>query len=113
MLKIYLDSMHTALLQPLPPCLQQLINANVFVTIYRSAAADIERSAAAECVMSQVPLKSIAVAVVPAANVVRGGKRISVESDQLVPGDVVAIKSGDRIPADLRLIEVTNLQVRC
>lgn len=47
-----------------------------------------------------------------AANVVRDGRRIAVDADQLVPGDVVAIKSGDRIPADLRLLQVTNLQVR-
>lgn len=53
----------------------------------------------------------MACAVASAANVIRDGKRIAVEADQLVPGDVVAIKSGDRIPADLRLIQVTNLQV--
>ncbi|WIA15444.1 hypothetical protein OEZ85_002091 [Tetradesmus obliquus] len=46
------------------------------------------------------------------ANVVRDGKRFSIEADQLVPGDVVAIKSGDRLPADLRLLQVTNLQVQ-
>eukprot|EP00775_Hariotina_reticulata_P008890 gene8890-9068_t len=46
------------------------------------------------------------------ANVVRDGKRSSVEADQLVPGDIVFIKSGDRIPADLRLLQVTNLQVQ-
>lgn len=45
------------------------------------------------------------------ANVVRGGKRFSVEADMLVPGDIVSVKSGDRIPADMRLIEVNNLQV--
>lgn len=41
----------------------------------------------------------------------RGGKRFAVDADQLVPGDIVAIKSGDRLPADLRLLQVTNLQV--
>ncbi|WIA35644.1 hypothetical protein OEZ86_004058 [Tetradesmus obliquus] len=46
------------------------------------------------------------------ANVLRDGKRFSIEADQLVPGDVVAIKSGDRLPADLRLLQVTNLQVQ-
>jgi magnesium-transporting ATPase (P-type) len=38
--------------------------------------------------------------------VVRDGKRFSIEADQLVPGDIVAIKSGDRLPADLRLLQV-------
>eukprot|EP00879_Flechtneria_rotunda_P004077 GHRR01004322.1.p1 GENE.GHRR01004322.1~~GHRR01004322.1.p1 ORF type:complete len:859 (+),score=261.06 GHRR01004322.1:236-2812(+) len=46
------------------------------------------------------------------ANVVRGGKRFSVEAEDLVPGDIVAVKSGDRIPADLRLLQLTNLQVQ-
>jgi hypothetical protein len=43
--------------------------------------------------------------------VVRDGKRVSVDADQVVPGDVVFIKSGDKVPADLRLLQVTNLQV--
>ncbi|KAI8475579.1 MAG: cation transporting ATPase [Monoraphidium minutum] len=45
------------------------------------------------------------------ANVVRGGQRSSVDASVLVPGDIVFIKSGDRLPADLRMLEVTNLQV--
>jgi len=48
----------------------------------------------------------------PAANVVRGGKHFSVDASLLVPGDIVEIKSGDRLPADLRLIHITNLQAR-
>lgn len=51
------------------------------------------------------------VCTAPAANVFRDGKRVTVDAADLVPGDVVAIKSGDRLPADLRLLEVTNLQV--
>jgi P-type E1-E2 ATPase len=50
--------------------------------------------------------------VCTAANVFRDGKRITLDADQLVPGDVVSIKSGDRLPADMRLLQVSNLQVR-
>ncbi|WIA10648.1 hypothetical protein OEZ85_010828 [Tetradesmus obliquus] len=46
------------------------------------------------------------------ATVLRDGKRISIDADQLVPGDVVFIKSGDKVPADLRMLQVTNLQVQ-
>lgn len=47
-----------------------------------------------------------------AANVFRDGKRVTLDADKLVPGDIVAIKSGDRLPADMRLLQVSNLQVR-
>jgi magnesium-transporting ATPase (P-type) len=48
----------------------------------------------------------------PTATVVRGGARSDIDADQLVPGDIVVIKSGDKVPADLRLLETTNLQVQ-
>ena len=40
----------------------------------------------------------------PRANVIRGGERVSVEGDNLVPGDIVLIEAGDKVAADLRLI---------
>lgn len=36
---------------------------------------------------------------------------MTIPAEELVPGDIVLIKSGDKIPADLRLITSTNLQV--
>jgi hypothetical protein len=48
----------------------------------------------------------------PNALVIRAGEQQTIPADQLVPGDIVLIKSGDKIPADLRLITCTNLQVR-
>ncbi len=41
----------------------------------------------------------------------RDGSWKEVSSEELVPGDVVRLRSGDRVPADLRLIEVTNLRI--
>lgn len=41
----------------------------------------------------------------------RGGRRRRVGSDQLVPGDVVLLQSGDRVPADLRLTAARSLQI--
>jgi P-type E1-E2 ATPase len=55
---------------------------------------------------------SAAVLLAYAANVFRDGQRITLDADKLVPGDIVAIKSGDRLPADMRLLQVSNLQVR-
>lgn len=43
------------------------------------------------------------------ANVRRSGQKLRVPSVELVPGDIVLLQSGDRVPADLRLILVKNL----
>ncbi|MBJ6760005.1 HAD-IC family P-type ATPase [Myxococcaceae bacterium JPH2] len=45
------------------------------------------------------------------ATVTRGGRRLSVPAADLVPGDVVSLASGDRVPADMRLLSSRNLQV--
>jgi magnesium-transporting ATPase (P-type) len=45
------------------------------------------------------------------AHVVRGGETLEVDAATLVPGDVVLLRPGDRVPADLRLWETHNLQV--
>lgn len=45
------------------------------------------------------------------AIVLREGERHSIMADELVPGDLVLLASGDRVPADLRLCRVNNLRV--
>ncbi len=47
----------------------------------------------------------------PTASVFRDGVEISVPSRELVPGDVILLHTGDRIPADARLLEAVNLQI--
>jgi len=49
--------------------------------------------------------------VVPHARVIRDGRDVEIDSRDLVPGDVVLLESGARIPADLRLVSATALQV--
>jgi magnesium-transporting ATPase (P-type) len=44
------------------------------------------------------------------ARVIRDGEVRILPAEELVPGDVVLLESGDRIPADLRLVEVRNLR---
>ncbi len=41
----------------------------------------------------------------PKASVLRDGRRTVIPAEELVPGDVVLLESGDRVPADLRLLE--------
>ena len=45
------------------------------------------------------------------AVVVRQGNHETIPTTALVPGDIVVIRAGDRIPADLRVIEAHNLRV--
>lgn len=51
-------------------------------------------------------IQSIRNMLSPQATVLRNGQRTVVDAETVVPGDVVLIESGDRVPADLRLIEV-------
>ncbi len=47
----------------------------------------------------------------PTATVLRDGKEIEIPARDLVPGDVVLLHTGDRVPADGRLLESINMQV--
>jgi potassium/sodium efflux P-type ATPase len=47
----------------------------------------------------------------PEATVLRGGHRRVVPAVELVPGDVVLLVSGDKVPADLRLLNAKNLRI--
>ncbi len=44
--------------------------------------------------------------------VLRDGQRISIPAEELVPGDVVLLQSGDKVPADLRLFRLKGLQIQ-
>lgn len=46
------------------------------------------------------------------ASALRDGKKKRIPADALVPGDIVFLQSGDKVPADLRLIYVKNLQAQ-
>ncbi len=47
----------------------------------------------------------------PNALVIRDGKETKIPASQLVPGDIMLLYTGDKIPADARLIEAHNLKV--
>ncbi len=46
----------------------------------------------------------------PEARVVRGGTAGVIPAEQLVPGDIVELEAGDRIPADCRILEVAGFK---
>jgi Ca2+-transporting ATPase len=47
----------------------------------------------------------------PTATVLRDGREVKIPSRDLVPGDVIILHTGDRVPADARILEAVNLQV--
>ncbi len=57
-------------------------------------------------------MESIRRMLAPHASVLRDGERRSVDGEVLVPGDIVLLEAGDKVPADLRLIRTHGLQVQ-
>lgn len=46
------------------------------------------------------------------ALVIRDGHKTQIPAEQLAPGDVVFLQAGDKVPADIRLLRVKNLQLQ-
>lgn len=49
--------------------------------------------------------------VPPRCQVIRNGETKELSAEELVPGDIVMIEAGDRVPADLRVVQSWNLEV--
>ncbi|MST04225.1 MAG: HAD family hydrolase [Candidatus Pacebacteria bacterium] len=45
------------------------------------------------------------------ANVLRDGKEITIEDSEIVPGDIILLQEGEKVPADARLFEVHSLKI--
>jgi magnesium-transporting ATPase (P-type) len=56
-------------------------------------------------------LEAIQSMIDPRASVLRDGRRLTVPAHAIVPGDIVLIEAGDRVPADLRLLRCRNLRI--
>lgn len=59
---------------------------------------------------AEAALESLRAMVRTTARVVRDGREQTVRSDALVPGDLVHLEAGDKVPADLRLIRSAELR---
>ncbi len=55
-------------------------------------------------------LAALAASIATVVTAIRQGKEQTLDSEALVPGDLVKLNTGDKVGADLRLIEVNNLQ---
>jgi len=57
-------------------------------------------------------LSAIRRMLAPRASVLRDGQRQTVDGASLVAGDIVLLEAGDKVPADLRLLQALNLQLQ-
>jgi len=49
--------------------------------------------------------------IVPTARIYREGELLKISAERIVPGDVVLLEEGDKVPADIRILEVKELRV--
>lgn len=62
-------------------------------------------------IRSEKSLSSLEQLTVPEATVVRDGIKQVIPARELVPGDIILLEAGDKVPADARVLEVLNLEV--
>ncbi len=61
---------------------------------------------------AEMAMNAIRNMLAPKASVLRDGHRHTVEGEALVPGDIVLLEAGDKVPADLRLLKLRGLQIQ-
>ena len=60
---------------------------------------------------AQISAESLQDVIEKKATVIRDGKRLEIQAEELVPGDVVTVEVGNAIPADIRLSKARELRV--
>lgn len=60
---------------------------------------------------AEAALDAIRQMISPKAAVLRDGRRVTIDADRVVPGDILLIEAGDRVTADVRLTKARNLRV--
>ena len=56
-------------------------------------------------------LDSLSSSMSTEATVLRSGKPLKIPASQIVPGDVVILRSGDKVPSDLRIVSLKELRI--
>lgn len=81
-------------------------SAVIFAVVFLNALVGYFQEARAE-----KSIQALAQMVVTSATVRRNGHKLRIPSEELLPGDMVLLESGDKVPADLRLLEARSLQI--
>ena len=56
-------------------------------------------------------MESLRSLTAPEATVLRNGIGVKIPASELVPGDIIMLETGDRIPADIRWVKTTNIRI--
>jgi Ca2+-transporting ATPase len=87
--------------------LGELIDATVIIAIIMACAI----LGFIEEYRSEKALEALKKMTAPTAMVLRDGKEIKIQTNEIVPGDIVLLYTGDKVPADARLVEAINLKI--
>ena len=60
---------------------------------------------------SEKAIEALKKLTTPKARVIREGKEVQISARELVPGDILLLEAGDKIPADGRLLEIVDLSI--
>jgi cation-transporting P-type ATPase F len=87
--------------------LKEVVDASVIfgVVLLNAIVGFVQESRAIEAI------SALAKSIVTEATVIRDGKRQKIASSELVPGDVVILSAGDKVPADMQLVETKELRI--
>ncbi len=77
----------------------------LFVLLFNAIVGTIQEGRA------QNTLKALKTFVKTSATVIRDGKEIILSDSEVVPGDIILLQEGEKVPADGRLLEIHNLQL--
>lgn len=87
--------------------LDHWVDTLVILVVVANAAIGFVQEGKAEQAMN-----AIRQMLAPQAAVLRGGEWRTVPGEELVPGDIVLLEAGDKVPADLRLLQCHSLQIQ-
>jgi Ca2+-transporting ATPase len=60
---------------------------------------------------SEKAIEALKKLTTPKARIIREGKEVQISARELVPGDILLLEAGDKIPADGRLLEIVDLSI--
>lgn len=113
MLKIFLSQFKNALILIL------LVATAISATIGNVIDATVIFAAVFLCVVlgfffeyrSEKAIKALKAIAAPTTSVIREGNEVKIPSKEILPGDILVLRAGDRVAADARLFEEVNLKV--